>query len=248
VARSGTRELPTGPQNTRQPGQWYPVCGIGDLGDVAPVSRTVRVRVSKSSYSDPLYQASLPAGVWWAPDEEFTSWTGANYCGVLRFTYGASGMQRVVYCDLRSGEYQFPACAFLRVDATRYTPAANVGGEFPFTVDETPYQVEAEIGDGYTSDYTPMLLTAPSEFSGSVDPGDFVKVAAPPGAYAFEIYPRQAADLNNRFETRTPASVRDFADGVWLPPSSPLPLVEAYVEVACDQPLIRDCSLVFFIR
>lgn len=248
MARSGTIEVPIGGEGTFSPRRWFPVCSVGNLGAKEGFARSVRVRVGKASYDTPLYQAGLPAGVWWTPDSDFTRWIGANYFGVLRFTYGSLGMQRELFCDLRSGEYQIPPCQFLRVDATRYTPATTHGGEDPFTVDPTPYSVEGEIADGTSPDFTPMLFTAPSEW-GALDADEFAQVAAPPGAYAFEVYGgRSDADFaGNRFATAQPASVRDFVTGVWLPPSSPLPLIHPYVQISTGN-TVRSCDLVFWVR
>lgn len=231
------------------------MASVGDLGDaggtVEAVARSVRVRVAKASYADSILQASLFAGVWWAPDDTYAKWVGANhpYCGVIRFEYGYRGLQRTLYCDLRSGEYQIPPCEFLRVTASRYTPAVDQGGEFPYEVDRTSFQIEGEIADGVAADFTPMVHTAPSSWL-NTDPLEYVRVAAPPGAYAFEVYPDHPGDAaGNVFTTRNPSSVRDYVDGVWLPPSSPLPLLESFVELnAGDNPVLRGCKLVFFVR
>lgn len=233
-----------------KPSRWYPVASAGQLGDTKAVPRSVRVRVSKVEYSDVLYQASLYAGAWWQPEDGFTAWIGNDhpYCGVIRFEYGSQGLQRTIFCDLRSGEYQIPPCEFVRVSATRYTPATDVSGEFPYTVDRADWQIEGEIADGVAVDFSPMVFTAPSTWGGTAA-GEYVKVAAPPGAYAFEVCPVSSNDsAGNRFQTSEPASVRDFEGGVWLPPSSPLVLQNAYVEIACDLPSTRQCRLVFFVR
>jgi hypothetical protein len=248
VARSGTQQLPTGDEGSLSPKRWYPVASVGDAGDAKSAARSVRVRVGKASYDTALYQASLPAGIWWAPDGDHQPWIGADYLGVIRFQYGYEGMLREIYCDLRSGEYQIPPCEFLRVEASRYTPAVTHGGEFPFTVDTTPYVIEGEIADGVAADFTPMMLTAKSKW-GAVTAGQFAQVAAPPGAYAFEIYP-SASDVDfsgNTFATREPGSVRDFVEGLWLPPSSPLPLINSHVRVSTGD-VSRSCDLVFWVR
>jgi hypothetical protein len=247
---SGTIELPVGDLGAVKPSRWYPVCSVGDLGSNKPISRTVRVRVGKTAYSDVLYQASLYAGVWWQPESDFSAWYGNDhpYCGVIRFEYGSQGFQRTIYCDLRSGEYQIPSCEFLRVTATRYTPAVDISGEFPYEVDRASWQIEGEIADGVAADFTPMIFTAPSTW-GDADPDEYVKVAAPPGAYAFEVSPVSSNEsTGNRFQTIEPASVRDFENSVWIPPSSPLPLLEAFVQIASDLPSVRQVRLVFFVR
>lgn len=250
-SRSGTIELPVGELGSYLPSQWYPVCSIdrapGDDDKVEP--RTVRVRVSKASHTNQLWSASLTAGVWWAPDDTFNPWAGELYHGAIRFSYGYKGMLRHLYCDLRSGEYQIPPCEYLRVSATRYTPAVDVSGEFPFTVDRTPMQIEGEISDGVAADFTPMVFTASSQWIASEGDDSFSKVACPPGAYAFEVYPVAPGDsVGNRFETYSPASVRDFVSGVWIPPSSPLPLIEDHVTIASIGSVARDCQIVFFVR
>jgi hypothetical protein len=208
------------------------------------------VRVGKTSFTDVLFQASLYAGVWWKPETDFSAWIGSDhpYCGVIRFEYGSQGFQRTIYCDLRSGEYQIPPCEFLRVTAARYTPATDISGEFPYTVDLASWQIEGEIADGVAPDFTPMIFTAPSTW-GAAAAGDYLKIAAPPGAYAFEVSPVSPTDTTgNVFRTSEPASVRDFENGIWLPPSSPLPLLEAFVQIASDLPSVRQVRLVFFVR
>jgi hypothetical protein len=247
VSRSGTVSLPTGDEGSTSPKRWYPVASVGELGAGVDAARSVRVRVGKASYASPLHQASLPAGVWWQPEPDFAKWIGDSYFGAIRFLYGYKGLLREIYCDLRGGEYQIPPCEFLRVEATRYTPAVTTGGEFPFDVDHTPYVIEGEIADGMAPDFTPMQFTARSQW-GDLEADEYAKVAAPPGAYAFEVYARSPApSTGNRFTTLSPASVRDFVDGVYLPPSSPLPLINAYALIAAGS-VLRDCDLVYWVR
>ena len=143
MSRAGTTELPVGALGALFPTRWYPVASIGDPG--TPKARTVRCRVSQQAYVEPLYSSGLSAGVWWKPDDTFTTWAGSLYHGVLRFRYGYQGMLRNLYCDLRSGEYQIPPCEYLTVEATRYTPAQDTTGEFAFTADRSSMQVEGEI-------------------------------------------------------------------------------------------------------
>ena len=257
-SRSGKVSIPVGPEGALKPTEWKAVCSIGNSGESGSKARSVRIRVGKGDDTQPLFQASLVAGVWWTPDDDYTAWTGSvhPYCGVLRFEYGYQGMQREIFTDMRSGEYQIPPCEFLRVTAARYTPAVSQGGEFPYTVDTTPYVVEGEIADDVATDFSPMLFTAPS-YWGDADAGDYLKIAAPPGAYAFDVYPDLSTGGDSfpdppdggAFYTRNPASIRDLVNGIWLPPSSPIPLIESYVEIAVgDNPTLRNCSIVFFVR
>lgn len=249
MSKSGTTELPVGTLGAVVPTRWYPVASVGSEGEARP--RTVRCRVSKQSYIDPLYSSGLPAGVWWAPDDSFTPWRGALYLGAIRFSYGYQGMLRRLYCDLRSGEYQIPPCEFLTVEATRYTPATDTEGEFAFTVDRSSMEIEGEIADGFAADFSPMMFTAPSQWlqDPMVDSGEQMKIAAPPGAYAFEVYPRSAiTDPGSRVESVRPGAVRDFGGGVWLPPSSPLPMIDDSVTLRTIEGIARPVDLVFFVR
>ena len=93
-----------------------------------------------------------------------------------------------------------------------------------------------------------MMFTAPSQWR-ALTIGEDARIAAPPGAYAFEVYPRgTAVDPGTRIETQRPASVRDFGAGVWLPPSSPLPLIDNAVNVSAIGGIARHCDIVFFVR
>ena len=46
--------------------------------------------------------------------------TGTETGGVIRLTYGAANVQRVVELDMRAGTYQLPPCALATVDAFLY--------------------------------------------------------------------------------------------------------------------------------
>jgi hypothetical protein len=247
VARSGTVELPTGDLGTHWPTRWYPVAAVEDPGH--PKARTVRVRVSKTAALDVLHSSSLIAGGWWAPDESYALWH-QKYHGVIRFEYGYAGMLRTLFCDLRSGEYQIPPCEFVRLTATRYTPAVDIIGEFQELVDLTPYQIEGEIADGVAADFTPMLFTVPSFWTLQEDNWQQNRIAVPPGAYAFDLLPDYAVGsypAAGRFEVSFPAVVRDCSTGEWFP-SGPVPLIEDSVIVTVKDQRPQDCRLVFYVR
>jgi hypothetical protein len=249
MGRAGTVELPTGDLGAQYPTRWFPVASVEDPGK--PKARTVRVRVSKTAALDVLHSSSLTAGGWWAPDDTFSIWH-QKYHGVLRFEYGYEGMLRTLFCDLRSGEYQVPPCEFVRLTATRWTPAVDIIGEFPVLVDLTPYQVEGEISDGVAADFSPMLFTMPSFWWKQEDNWQQNKVAVPPGAYAFDVYPDLAIASGfgpgaSRFQVSNPAAVRDFGAGDWYPPG-PLPLIEDSVTITVPDGDPAACCVVFFVR
>lgn len=238
MSRSGTVELSLPPPGTAEPRQWLPLCSIAGEGGTRP--RVVRVRVERAAQDDPLWSHSLPAGVWWrlhGGDTEpwIGSITGPSYCGALRFTCGSLGMQRRVLCDLRGGDYQIAPCDHLTVEATCYTPG-NVAALYPL-------EVAAEIADGQSIDYTPMQFTAPSTWTTAVS-----AVAAPPGAYAVDVYPDDPAD-GGHVELVPPGAVRDFSiGGEWKPPTTPLPLVRDSVLVRSTNVPPVNCRLVFWVR
>jgi hypothetical protein len=248
VARAGTVELPTGDLGAQFPSRWYPVASVEDPGK--PKARTVRVRVSKTAAQDVLQSSSLLAGGWWAPDDTFSIWH-QKYHGVLRFEYGYEGMLRTLFCDLRSGEYQIPPCEFVRLTATRWTPAIDIVGEFQELVDLTPYQIEGEISDGVAADFTPMLFTMPSFWNLQEDNWQQNRIAVPPGAYAFDVLPDEVTTAygaaSQRFEVSTPGAVRDFANGEWFP-HGPLPLLEDSVTITVRDGDPMSCRVVFYVR
>jgi hypothetical protein len=209
----------------------------------------VRVRVSKTAALDVLQSSSLLAGGWWAPDDSYALWH-QKYHGVIRFEYGYAGMLRTLFCDLRSGEYQIPPCEFVRLTATRYTPAVDIIGEFQELVDLTPYQIEGEISDGVAADFTPMLFTVPSFWTLQEDNWQQNKIAVPPGAYAFDLFPdyvEGSYPAAGRFEVSYPGVVRDFSTGEWFP-SGPVPLIGDSVIVTVKDGQPQNCQLVFYVR
>lgn len=243
MSRSGTATLDVGTIGARAPVRWMPLCSA--VSEQAR-PRVVRVRVERASSDDPLWSYGLPAGVWWTPREGATqAWIGDDLslgeCGVLRFAFGTQGMQRRIMCDLRSGDYQLPPCEFLTVEAARYTPGPDVSPT------SAAVEVAGEISDGATTDYTPMQYTAPSSWPAPAleSEGDSAVIAAPPGAYALELYP-DAPGNPGVLELWPPGARRDFTQ--WVPASSPLPLVSDVVTVRASGGAPQPCRLVFWVR
>lgn len=251
MSLAGTVSLPVGAAGQLTPRHWLPVCS--DLDRKSPRPRVVRVRVTREATGDELYSARLPAGVWWsapAPEgidygiDESHNWVGSlqtGQCGVLRFSFGSQQMQRELYTDLAGGEYVIPACEYIKVDVARYTPGADV--------DPNGARMEcaAEIADGSAIDCTPLMLTAPSTWRGyEGDPAHAI-VAAPPGAYAYDIYPDDFANARS-YVLSEPGALRDYAGGLITPPTTPLPLLRSSVHVRSSGGAPTGCKLVFFVR
>lgn len=241
MSRSGTARLPVGLPGLRAPATWMPVCSVQSDG-VRP--RVVRVRVSERQQDDPLFQWSLPAGVWWSKPsttKPFIGDVGAfGRCGVIRYTYGSHGVQRTIMHDLRSGEYQIPPCEYLNVEAARYTPGSAVyPSGFP------DMECAAEITDGITPDFTPMLFTAPTPEDNYGSP-ETIGCCVPPGAYAVEVYSEKGGA--SRVVLSSPIAIRDYSTGEFSPPYSPLPLSTDVVFVRAGKSQAMPVNLVFFIR
>jgi hypothetical protein len=244
--RSGRAELARGALGALAPVKWQPLCNIfADNGK--PVARTVRVSVARSENdSDALANTRLPAGVWWKRGAS-VAWVGGgtSQCnGALRFRFGSQGAARVLVCDLASGDYQVPSCEHLYVEATRYTPGSDAAAIAALGLDvET--EVQAEISDGTSPDFSPMLVTAPSSWTGGADASAVVAVA--PGAYAFDLYADSVLGADNVFEVSPPGARRDFANSV-LQPNGPLPVVSNLVTVQARGAAPVSARLVFFVR
>jgi hypothetical protein len=247
---SGTQSLPLGELSAVAPSSWLAICS---LMDPSPRPRTVRIHVGRAEWTEPHFHERLPAGVWWAHGDSFPwiGWGAEAQCGALRFRYGSQGVQRVLLADLASGEYQIPACEYLAVEATRYTPSDDLQ-RLTDRGYASELEVSGEIVDGTIADFTPLMLTAPSSWYASEDPQVNLNrsslCACPPGAYAFELYPDSPWVENNAFEVYYPGAVRSFADSVQLPPASPLPVVAPFVGVQCRGTEPQPCRLVFFVR
>ena len=248
IRRSGRATLLRGELYAREPTGWKTVCSVfSDEGKAA--ARTVRVHVSRGTEVDALSQTRLPCGVWWT--RPYTvPWVGAalEQCnGALRFRFGSAGMSRTLLCDLASGDYQIPSCEHLYVDCVRYTPGYEESIISDLGLDSV--EVEAEISDGTSQDFSPMILTAPSSWVLAGGEEEFWGngIAAPNGAYAFELYPDESGtEDRNSFSIFMPGAVRDFVGG-WTP-SGPLPLVNDIVWIDCKDNNPNNVSLVFFVR
>lgn len=248
MPRTGTSALAVGELGAQKPALWLPVCSNDDP---TPRPRTVRIHVARTEETVQHIHERLPAGMWWE-NGDGSRWIGIGddaQCGALRFRYGSTGVQRTVLCDLAAGEYVIPACEYLAVEATRYTPSENLS-----RLQELGYagelEVSGEIVDGAVADFTPMMFTAVSSFpvGESAEPNLERVCACPPGAYAFELFSDFPSAPNNAFEISLPGAVRSFADGVQMPPSSPLPVVAPYVRVRCIGTEPQPCRIVFFVR
>jgi hypothetical protein len=247
MPRTGTSALPLGELGAVKPALWQSVC---NNDDTTPRPRTVRIHVARTEWTDQLIHERLPAGVWWEYGDS-ARWIGVGddaQCGALRFRYGSSGVQRMVICDLAAGEYVVPACEYLSVEATRYTPSANLARlqELGYT---SEIEVSGEIVDGAVADYTPLVFTAVSSWpQGESAEPDYASVCAcPPGAYSFELFADFPSAPNNTFEVSLPGALRSFENGVHQP-VSPLPVVAPYVRVQCRGTEPQPCRIVFFVR
>lgn len=243
--RSGSQALALGTLGLTAPERFLTLCSVVDEGSPRP--RTVRIVVAKSGQDEAIWQHHLPAGAWFYGDGT-VPWVGSSMCGVLRFRFGSQGVLRTLFADMRGGEYQIPPCESVIVDVARYTPstdaAALAAAGFPAG---SQLDVIGEITDGTSEDFTPMQFTAPSSWgAGGADAS--ARIFAPPGAYAFELYPDSPLAPNNTFEVSPPGARRDFANGLNQPASSPLPVVSAAVTVQARGAAPQPCKLVFFVR
>lgn len=245
AARRGNRlTLERGDLSTLFPVKWRPLCNVSDA---APISRTVRVRVSRSAgESDDLPNIRLPAGLWWRLGAS-VPWVGSSssQCnGALRFRFGSSEAARVLITDLASGDYQVPSCEQLYIDVCRYTPGSDAAAIAALGFD-VPTEVQAEISDGNSADFSPMLCTAPSSWTGTTDAS--AVLAVPPGAYAFELFSDSPIGSGNVFELSPPGALRNFDDGVYQP-SGPLPVLSNLINVQARGAAPLASRLVFWVR
>jgi hypothetical protein len=244
--RSNRLTLARGALSALSPDKWRGLCNVhGEAG--APVSRTVRVRVSSSpGASDELAAFRLPAGIWWQRGAS-VPWVGGGttQCnGALKFEFGSQGVSRTIVCDLASGDYQVPSCELLYVEAVRYTPGSDAAAIAALGLD-VECEVSAEISDGTAADFTPMILTAPSSWVGTALEAN--TIAVPGGAYAFDLYPDSPLGAANTFEVSPPGALRDFANGL-IQPAGPLPIVRNLITVQSRGAGPVGASLVFFVR
>lgn len=249
MSRAGSASLALGELGALAPLQFLPVCSVQDEGRPRP--RTVRIRIAKQGEEESNINHHLPGGVYWRSDSS-AAWVGSSVtamCGLVRFVYGSQGMLRTLLCDLQGGEYQIPPCEYLTVTAARYTPSTDAAAlaaiGFPAG---SVLECAGEIADGCAEDFTPMMYTAPSSWPGGAGTDALARVHAPPGAYAFELYPDTALAAQNTFEVSPPGARRDFANGVWTPPTTPLPLLSSSVAVQARGSSPQRCKLVFFVR
>lgn len=240
--RSGDVALARGDLLALKPPGWKSLCNVYSP-DGQAVARTVRVHVS-----DGLANLRLPAGVWWTSGSS-VAWVGGGTAacnGALRFRYGSQGVARTLVCDLASGEYQVPSCEHLYVDACRYTPGSDASAIAALGLG-VDLLTAAEISDGTSADYTPMMVTAPSSWPGGAGTDSSAVVAVPPGAYAFDLFSDTVTGAANTFELSPPGARRDFAGGI-MQPSGPLPVQSNTITVQARGAAPVAARLVFFVR
>lgn len=245
--RSGTTTLARGNLSVLVPSAWKAIANVfADEGKA--VARTVRVKVSRSAAeSDAMANVRMPCGVWWKLGAS-VPWVGGgtSQCnGALRFRFGSQGVSRTLVCDLASGDYQVPSCEHLYVEAVRYTPGSDASAIAALGLD-VDTEVQAEITDGTSPDFSPMLVTAPSSW-GAAGADALAQVAVPPGAYAFELFADSPIGAGNTFEVSPPGATRDFTNGTYQP-SGPLPLVSNLISVQARGAAPVAARLVYWVR
>jgi hypothetical protein len=174
-------------------------------------------------------------------------WVGSStsQCnGALRFRFGSSSAARVLIADLASGDYQVPSCEHLTVDVVRYTPGSDAAAIVALGLD-VPTEVQAEISDGVAPDFSPLLCTAPSSWTGTTDASAVVAVA--PGAYAFDLYSDSPIGTDNKFELSPPGALRNFADQI-SQPNGPLPVLSNLITIQARGAAPALARLVYFVR
>ncbi len=242
--RGSSITLERGDLSTLAPKNWK---SLVNVNDEYPQPRTVRVRVSRSAgESDALSNIRLPAGVWWKLGAS-VAWVGSSVSqcnGALRFRFGSSSAARVLIADLASGDYQVPSCEHLYVDVVRYTPGSDASAIAALGLD-VPTEVQAEISDGVAPDFSPLVCTAPSSWTGTTDASALLAVA--PGAYAFDLYADSVLSADNVFEVSPPGARRDFANGV-LQPNGPLPVLSNLITVQARGAAPVPARVVYFVR
>lgn len=242
--RGSQTTLERGDLSTLEPVTWKPLVNVQDN---MPMPRTVRVRVSRSrSESEALPNIRLPAGVWWRLGSS-VRWVGSSVSqcnGALRFRFGSSSAARVLIADLASGDYQVPSCEHLYVDVARYTPGSDAAAIAALGLD-VPTEVQGEISDGVAPDFSPLVCTAPSSWTGTTDASAVVAVA--PGAYAFDLYSDAPTGTDNKFELSPPGALRNFADQI-CQPNGPLPVLSNLITVQARGAAPSSARLVFFVR
>lgn len=245
--RSGRALLPRGALLSLAPVTWKPICNVFNEG--APVARTVRVSVARdASKSDDLGNIRFSAGVWWKLGAS-VPWVGGgtSQCnGVLRFEFGSQGASRTLLCDLAPGDYQIPSCEHLYVEAARYTPGSDASAIAALGLD-LDTEVQAEISDGTSPDFSPMVVSAPSSWPGGAGVDSSALVAVAPGAYALELYADAPTGADNAFELSPPGALRNFATGQ-LQPNGPLPVLSNVVTVQARGAAPVPARLVYFVR
>jgi hypothetical protein len=239
--RSQTITLPPGALGALTPREWRFLARVTDETERA---RTLRLRVSRSAgESEAPWSCRLPCGIWWTKGNS-SNWIGSRNDqsnGVLRIRLGSRGMSRVLHADLASGDYQLPPCEQVYIDAARYTPGGDAGALASIGLDQ-PTEVQAELSDGATDDYSPLMVTAPVRWTGSVDPP--ITVAVPSGAYAWDAYPDANEDATSGFLV-TPPSVYRGTDGFY--PMGPIPVISDVLRVSWQSSTVA-AFLVFYVR
>jgi hypothetical protein len=242
--RGSQTTLERGDLSALEPAKWKTLVNVRDTD---PRPRTVRVAVAASrGESDALPNIRLPAGVWWRRGSS-VRWVGSSVSqcnGALRFRFGSSAAARVLIADLASGDYQVPSCEHLHVDVVRYTPGSDAAAIAALGLD-VPTEVQAEISDGVAPDFSPLLCTAPSSWTGTTDASALLAVA--PGAYAFELFADSPIGTGNVFEVSPPGALRDFSTPAYQP-SGPLPVVSNLITVQARGAAPLSARIVYWVR
>ena len=198
------------------------------LEDTKQLPRVLRVqtRIVGGSKSDIQREELLgqigSAGVWWNSELgdnglQSVPWDGGAAMQIETGTVGAG--TRMIYADIRPGEYVLPPCTHARVSAAWWRLGVST------LFQDAPLEVTVEIADGVLADYTPFMVSAQrSVWTGdTVLPGHVASVSVPPGAYAWDV---GMDGQTPRIEARcgTVHAIRDRVLGVHWPGVFPLPM------------------------
>lgn len=225
---TGQLTLKPGPVSVRQP-QFVNALSFAD-GQVLPRTLRLKLRMLDYSVSEEEEQARLGqglcAGIWW-PTAVGNQWLQAiNGCMQLRI---AGGIERLIYADLREGEFNLPPCSSVQMRVAYWRPGNSGIAE--------PIELSAEIADGGCFESTPLTFTAAKEFDVFPSNDPIIVTAEqsalcpiPPGAYAFDIAAGRTGiravgqthnlmvDPGGLWVERNPRS------GLWVPPTMPTPI------------------------
>jgi hypothetical protein len=209
-----TAAVPGG--NSLAPVNWQQLLSW-DSADPLPVELQLSVSVGEGVLSFPSSAAiGFCAGARY-DNGGGTVWTwddSAEGCVVLKIEMGSGPDSRTVYADCRGGRFALGSQRSVRVSVARWLAAGSA-----------PAQVQGAVAvaDG-SGDY----LTYSAAISGVAAAAD-ATMAAPPGALWWEFYPEEAGawEASSTDGTANWRAQRSCvaASPVYLPPTSPLPLL-----------------------